>query len=293
MNEIIEFLNKTEPISSPIISGIVGTILTLLFSRHNARTNATEETKANILAQEVPQLIERGSISNMELYKCRNFYKIAKLADNMIKASDNNEQPSKDIDPDWVMRFFEAVGNVSNEDMQVLWAKILKGEIEDSNRFSLRTIETVHNLNAREAKLFVEYSQYFLHEQNGMIFIMDTFRDFSDDFNAFYDINRDDILLLQDCGLIGGVLNNVRIDLNQEPAGIWNDENILRIHFKRMDDLIRLVYKYDAYPLTSVGRQIFPLVKLSSNDDYLIGIQNEIDKRYSANIETDLEKIAR
>ena len=76
MNEIIEFLNKTEPISSPIISGIVGTILTLLFSRQNARTNATEETKANILAQEVPQLIERGSISNMELYNSMSFFAI-------------------------------------------------------------------------------------------------------------------------------------------------------------------------------------------------------------------------
>ena len=41
------------------------------------------------------------------------------------------------------MRFFDAVGNVSNEELQKLWGKVLAGEMQQPGSCSLRTMEVI------------------------------------------------------------------------------------------------------------------------------------------------------
>jgi hypothetical protein len=60
------------------------------------------------------------------------------------------------VDPDWVARFFGSAQDVSNEDMQKLWARILAGEVVKPGTFSLRTLEVLKNLSQREAERFQE-----------------------------------------------------------------------------------------------------------------------------------------
>ena len=289
MNDIINYINQAGPIIEPTLNGIFTTVICILFTRRNAKIDAIEQMKADQLGKVTSSLIESGDMSYTELYKCKNCYKIAKLADDMMKDSESKNDFTRNYDPDWFIRFFDAVGLVSNEDMQRLWAKILKCEIEGPGKYSLRTLETVHNLTSKEASLFTEMTQYFLNEQNGIIFLMETLNNYSDVFNNAFGIKLESIMLLQDCGLLGNLLKDVRIDFQQEPWGIWNDQNILKIRIKDTD-IIHYGYKYDAYPLTSVGTQLFPLVRRPSNNDYLIGIQTEIEHRFR-NIETNLEEI--
>ena len=289
MDEIMQLINQAGPIIEPAVEGIVMTVFGLLFARKNARINAIEEAKAQQFNAVLSEMLAEGKVSYMELYKCKNFLKIAKYADEMVRENKERVIVDEEYDIDWFIRFFDAVGNVSNEEMQKLWAKILAGEIESPNTFSLRTIGTVHNLSQKEAELFTKMTRLLLNEQEGMIFIMDTAHDFLVDVNELFGLYHDDILLLQDCGLLGSVQRNVRIDLNKQPAGLWNDSQLLKIRFNREDDVISLTYKYDAYPLTSVARQILPLVKQPSDDAYLMRIKEEIAARYSSNLKTSIE----
>lgn len=57
-------------------------------------------------------------------------------------------------DHDWTARFFNHVQDVSSKDMQVLWARVLSGEVERRGSTSVRTLEILRNLDQSTAGLF-------------------------------------------------------------------------------------------------------------------------------------------
>ena len=57
-------------------------------------------------------------------------------------------------DHDWTARFFNSVQDVSSQDMQALWARVLSGEVERRGTTSVRTLEILRNLNQATATLF-------------------------------------------------------------------------------------------------------------------------------------------
>ena len=64
-----------------------------------------------------------------------------------------------DIEPDhdWTARFFNDVQDVSSEEMQSLWAKILAGEVERPGSTSIRALGILKNLDKRSARLFERF----------------------------------------------------------------------------------------------------------------------------------------
>ena len=57
-------------------------------------------------------------------------------------------------DHDWTARFFNHVQDVSSEEMQLLWAKVLAGEVERPGSTSTRTLSILRDLNKETADLF-------------------------------------------------------------------------------------------------------------------------------------------
>ena len=57
-------------------------------------------------------------------------------------------------DHDWTARFFNDVQDVSSEEMQQLWGKILAGEVESPGSTSLRTLSILKNLDQSTANTF-------------------------------------------------------------------------------------------------------------------------------------------
>ena len=57
-------------------------------------------------------------------------------------------------DSDWVARFFDGAQEVSNTEMQQLWARILAGEVRQPRTTSIRTLEILRNLDPRVASTF-------------------------------------------------------------------------------------------------------------------------------------------
>jgi hypothetical protein len=56
-------------------------------------------------------------------------------------------------DDDWVTRFFKYAQDISSEQMQDLWGRILAGEIRRPGTFSLRTLDFVRNMTRQDAEL--------------------------------------------------------------------------------------------------------------------------------------------
>ncbi|HSG52402.1 MAG TPA: DUF2806 domain-containing protein, partial [Rheinheimera sp.] len=59
---------------------------------------------------------------------------------------------SQDVDPDWFQQFCDLIINISNTNMQQLWAKILAGEIASPGRFSLKTLHMLQKMSYKEAQ---------------------------------------------------------------------------------------------------------------------------------------------
>lgn len=66
----------------------------------------------------------------------------------------DKEVPDSETDHDWAARFFSDVQDVSSEEMQILWAKVLAGEMERAGSTSIRALNILRNLDQNTARLF-------------------------------------------------------------------------------------------------------------------------------------------
>ena len=69
----------------------------------------------------------------------------------------DTEVEDHQIDHDWTARFFSDVQDVSSEQMQELWGKILAGEVTSPGSTSIRTLSILKNLNQDAAGLFTKF----------------------------------------------------------------------------------------------------------------------------------------
>ena len=141
---------------------------------------------AEITAEDITQSIEfqgRKRLAN-----------VASVVEDAADDLGNKEVPDHEPDPDWTARFFDCVQDVSSEDMQKLWSRILAGEVESHGRTSLRTLDTLKNMTKRDAEEFRDICSFILAK----------------DF-VFYDpqhlhryrhLEYNKLLHLQDCGLL-------------------------------------------------------------------------------------------
>ncbi|WP_164017108.1 DUF2806 domain-containing protein [Pyxidicoccus trucidator] len=75
------------------------------------------------------------------------------------------------VDPDWTSRFFSSAQEISNEEMQQLWGRLLAGEIAAPGSFSLRALDCLRNLTSSEARAFSELCDFVLWEGNTTAFL--------------------------------------------------------------------------------------------------------------------------
>ena len=69
----------------------------------------------------------------------------------------DREVQDHEVDHDWTARFFNDVQDVSSEEMQQLWAKILAGEVERPGNTSIKTLGILKNLDKATANLFRQF----------------------------------------------------------------------------------------------------------------------------------------
>jgi hypothetical protein len=88
--------------------------------------------------------------------------------------SREKDVPDERPDDDWVFQFFEHAQDVSDGDMQQLWARLLAGEINKPGSFSLRTLNCLKAMTKPDAELFTRLISFSWTNSMGTAFIMDT-----------------------------------------------------------------------------------------------------------------------
>ncbi len=261
--EIIAFLaNNLEGISSAV-GPVTGALFTAIFLRHNTKTDEFEKIKAGQFKEVADDLLASGKMTYTEYYKANNFLKVAKKADSYYRKHPRTEEKVS-YDFDWFVRFFEAVGNVSDDTVQNLWAKILAGEIAQSSTFSLKAIDVMRNLSKRDAELFVKACSHSF-----MSSAINYFLPNENEFLRTIGIKYTDIMKLSELGLIfndGTIALNINI--NNEPRILLENNDLIMLISSASGNLEKASIRQ--YPFTEVGRELSTMIsERASDEDFL------------------------
>lgn len=209
-----------------------------------------------------------------EMKKQQNIESIISEAYNQLEnESDVTNEP---VNQDWLFNFFDNAGNISDENMQKIWSKILVGEIKSPNSYTLRTLNTLKNITSSEAKLYEKLVPFIFYEHENPFLYNDT------ELFEKYGLRFDELLKLEDCGLIS--LNGfISIDFPKTQNAIYTNNYVI---------LIRGKVNLGIYNITESGKQILNLIKnnIFSNDKYFLDIGTKLKKCYSS-IEINAYKI--
>lgn len=153
------------------------------------------------------QLIERSNIrlQYQQARKERNIVSVIGKA--VLELGDKTVDTDSNIDEDWLTRFFNIVEDVSDEQLQNLWARILAGEILVEKSYSLRVLEFLKNISKDELDIILKV----------MPFITGKFIFNDSSVLKKYDIPYGLILKLDELGVVnssGMISNNINFDEN-------------------------------------------------------------------------------
>lgn len=292
-NTIIEIVNTSLPIlaSSPVLIKLVESVedvIKTLYAPALTLKNGKAEVDVEVYRkQQNDRLLENQTFTLYEITKLKNFVNSANFAS--IELQRNDEQDvGDDIDFDWIMRFFDAVGNISNEELQKLWGKVLAGEIRHSGTCSLRTMDIVRNLSQNEAKIFNKLSQYVLQSGDCYFILNDGFCELNE-----YNIKSHEYILktglkysesiipMIECGLLS-VDNALATDF--ESDNVLSIQNQKIVCFVIAYGIGRHSISIEPYFLTTSGIELYNIIQSMSdynvNVDYPILCFRELKNQY-------------
>lgn len=228
---------------------------------------------------EIQELRERAAsrLISQELRAQKNIENISQIAAKEIEdQSDVNDDP---VDPDWIHTFFDNCKHIGNDEMQLLWGKLLAGEIRKPNTYSASTLDILSKLNSRQAKAFREFSRcvfclgdnrhIHLHTSQTSEFLSQNGLDFGT-FLEFKELG-----LLHVGSDLAHMFTVNALDEESEfnsqegiATPLFLHKKIVTIHATRIKGRNNSI-KLKSYPLTNAGNQLFHLSELEPNMEYL------------------------
>lgn len=212
----------------------------------------------------------KNRLAFQELKKQENIEKVAGKAAALLDGE--KEVPNTPMDSDWTIRFFNSVEDVSSEEMQNLWARVLAGEVKQPGSFALRTLETLHNMTKSEAEVFNEICHHVLITDGKMIIFND---------NAMMKtrgILYGYIIQMEECGLMNSD-NQVAVTstIDNSLRMIARNDSMILFGRTKTDTITEI--KMPAYILTIAGSELARIIGVSTPDEELMSVAREIQKR--------------
>lgn len=182
-------------------------------------------------------------------------------------ARDSSPAPERVVDGDWLRRWRYYAGEVSSEDLQSIWGRLLAGEVKDPGIHSLRTLDLLRNLSTEDANLIAKLAPFVLH---GFVFRLNDINE-----NRAMEVaglSFGELLYLEEIGILNGVMSG----LNRT----WNNvagTDSFEILFNTKDVGLLLTHHdvsvrcdMPGIGVTKPGIQILQLCDFTENKEYLI-----------------------
>ena len=193
-----------------------------------------------------------------------------KAAENLESENEVSDDP---VDEDWTSRFFNYAEDISSEDMQGLWGRILAGEIKKPKSYSMRTLDILRNLSTEEAEVFIKFGSLAISSE-GKTFLLDINEKL---LKEEYQLKFEERLLLEELGLLAAQSLQYTI--------MKTDNDSIQVEFMINSTVVvheKLANKPEQ-PLkvlgfTKIGQELLKLVKTDSKKEYLQLLATKLDR---------------
>lgn len=171
----------------------------------------------------------------------------------------------KDIEPSWAAKYFDCIKNISNQEMQTLWSKILLQELKQPNTYFIRTLDVFQRADKFEIDWFFEITKFVFDKACVPEFILTD--------NKFYQFNKFQTLV--DAGFVNASLGTLSYP---ETATIRLVSADMKI------DILNPPFGISIYTLTDAGTQIFDLNCGGATDEYIEKLKEVIENGNRAKV---------
>ena len=189
--------------------------------------------------------------------------------------NDSQEPPDRCVEEDWLFRWRDSASNVSSEELQVLWGRVLAGEVRSPGTFSFRTLEFLKSLSTEEAEWIAKLAPFVVNgdfiykgrssplasllEPEGWSSLLES-----------EGITLELLLKTCDLGILDTNWKNLKRQLPSEISDAFKCSLVsygraLVITHKNPNKQAAL----DAYRLTTLGKQVLKLGAFAPNEPYI------------------------
>lgn len=227
----------------------------------------------------------QGRMAYQELRKQQNIESVTEQAYQLLE---NETQCSNEpVSQDWMIRFFNSVEDISEIQMQSIWAKILAGEVKRPKSFSLRTLETLHNLSQEEAQLFQQVASFAIKVKDNPDKVF-----FSSNMDLLkkHGISYEDMRLLEECGLVSmKTFLQITGNISDETDWFYNNKHVILLKNKLNEEV---EYSMGVIILTSAGVELFSILSFQCNEAYIIDVAENFFNENDGNILVKVKEIS-
>lgn len=213
-------------------------------------------------------------IGFQELLRQNNLDSVFDNAYSILEGETAEESESdKHIENDWMLRFINCAQDVTDEEMQLLWSKVLAGEIKHPKSYSLRTLETLRNLSKEEATTFQKLCHIAIQITDEAIFIP-RYQEFIKENGVSYA----ELFLMADCGLINyGESMVLTQPVEKDESGITIcGAFVLLVSSKNEENGNITICQY---PLTEAGKELYKLSEITTSENTFLSFAELVKKK--------------
>ncbi len=270
--DLIKFNEKPFDKLIDVISQGTGTLYQPRETRNEAESKAYEIEvikKAKLKALAEGKKFEAATYLRIqerilfnEVERQQNIDDVAEIAADQLKNVKNiSKEP---VDKDWSKRFFNIVQDISDEEMQIIWGRILAGETKLPKSYSLRTLEFLKKLSKTDAEVFNKFAHIRI-KSSDKNFIYNPKDDF---LEKEFGISFSDKLLMIELGLLVD-----KHSLEFSLCATADDQEINALHY---GDKAIILYRDREVPrqaikvlvFTKIGLELSKLIPQKFNLNY-------------------------
>lgn len=253
-----------------------------IFQPLHTRRMANAESDAAILRArtevEIDKIKTQGAIEVSEIQQraiARMLYEeenkqqnIESIVSKALPELGESAKPSQ-IEEDWLSNFFDKCRLVSDEEMQILWGKVLAGEANEPGTYSKRTINFIRSLDQQEAEKFQSLCRFGDQEN-----VTPLIHSYSDDLYKNTGVTFNSLNELQAIGLIN--FNGIT-----GYSKIWEQgDKEKTITYKYFDDIFEITITGNKFEVgqvlfTEMGKQIAAICETSPVEEFTSYIVNK------------------
>lgn len=233
-------------------------------------------------------------VTYQEAKRQRNLGRIVEEAQKALPESVSTEP----VDSDWINRFFTSAQDISNEQMQHVWGRLLAGEVTIPGSFSLRALDCLRNLTSADASAFSLACQFALYDDAGSAFLISPYpaplsglvvrvsgprpiREQTSNFRQLYEsrgLDYQRIQLLSELGLLRFAREEACSFKSESPASFRASVRVgpRTLVVEKEDPETSLTMP--SMSLTSVGCELFRLHTPAANPEFEVLLAQAIGK---------------